>query len=300
MGNAGDCLCPDSGWGADRRTDGGHPAGGNRDALLWIWLAVTDPAALRIPRADLPVFTLLGLIAVTIFYPALFYTYAWTGVAIGTILLYLSPALVTVGAALFLREPLTRRKLVALVATFLGSALVVQLSQAGKPPGRRRRDRSGADRGGELRHVQRAGEATPGAHRIATVLAAYLMLGTLLLIGVKLLVSPATWPSPRDAITIGLLTGVLATLLPITLYTYGLSRLPASDASILLTFEPVVALILAAGVLGESLALGQWLGASSVLAGVVLLTWPRRTVKKRLASAQLSTGATAHDVPPAV
>ena len=104
------------------------------------------------------------------------------------------------------------------------------------------------------------------------------MLGTLLLIGVKLLVSPATWPSPRDAITIGLLTGVLATLLPITLYTYGLSRLPASDASILLTFEPVVALILAAGVLGESLALGQWLGASSVLAGVVLLTWPRRTV----------------------
>ena len=108
-------------------------------ALLWIWLAVTDPAALRIPRADLPVFTVLGLIAVTIFYPALFYTYAWTGVAIGTILLYLSPALVTVGAALFLREPLTRRKLVALVTTFLGSALVVQVSRRATsraaPPG---------------------------------------------------------------------------------------------------------------------------------------------------------------------
>ena len=89
-----------------------------------------------------------------------------------------------------------------------------------------------------------------------------------------------TGSPPRDTITIGLVTGVLATLLPITLYTYGLSRLPASDASILLTFEPVVALILAAGALGESLALGQWLGASSVLAGVVLLTWPRRTVNR--------------------
>ena len=122
-------------------------------ALLWIWLAVTDPAALRIPRTDLPVFTVLGLIAVTIFYPSLF-------------------------------------------------------------------------------------------------------------------------------------------------YAYGLSQLPASEASILLTFEPVVALILAAGVLGESLALGQWLGASSVLAGVLLLTWPHRPVKKRIAWAQLSTGVTAHDAPP--
>jgi drug/metabolite transporter (DMT)-like permease len=111
---------------------------------------------------------------------------------------------------------------------------------------------------------------------MATVLAAYLLMGTLLLVGVKLLVSPGTWPAPREAITIGLYTGVMTTLLPITLYTYGLSRLPASEASILLTFEPVVAFVLAAVVLGESLQAGQWLGVIAVLGGVVLLTWPSR------------------------
>ena len=92
----------------------------------------------------------------------------------------------------------------------------------------------------------------------------------------KLLVSPSTWPAPREAITIGLYTGVMTTLLPITLYTFGLSRLPASEASILLTFEPVVAFVLAAVVLGESLHAGQWLGVMAVLGGVVLLTWPGR------------------------
>jgi drug/metabolite transporter (DMT)-like permease len=111
---------------------------------------------------------------------------------------------------------------------------------------------------------------------MATVLAAYLLLGTLLLIGLKLLVSPTAWPAPQEAITIGLSTGVLTTLFPIALYTFGLSRLPASEASILLTFEPVVAFVLAAVVLGESLHAGQWLGVVAVFGGVVLLTWPGR------------------------
>src|SRR4051812_36532215 len=49
---------------------------GTATLLLWLWLAIVDPAALRIPRSDLPLLALLGLIAVTIFYPALFYAYA--------------------------------------------------------------------------------------------------------------------------------------------------------------------------------------------------------------------------------
>src|SRR5215203_4372851 len=115
------------------------------------------------------------------------------------------------------------------------------------------------------------------------------LLGTLLLIGLKLVVAPQTWPAPREALSIGIYTGVMTTLVPITLFTFGLSRLPSGDATILLTFEPVVAFVLAAAVLGESLDAGQWLGAVAVLGGVVLLTmrgrspirtgvaWPRRS-----------------------
>ncbi len=246
--------------------------------LLWLWLAATDPSALRIPRAELPAFTLLGAIAVTVFYPALFYAYQWTSVSVATTLLYLSPTLVTLGAAVFLGEPLTGRKLIALVSTFLGSALVVQAYQPENLRGSAAGIGLGLIAAATYGTYSVLGKKLLARHQMATVLAAYLMLGTLLLIGVKLLVSPTVWPAPREAITIGLSTGVLTTLLPIILYTFGLSRLPASEASILLTFEPVVAFVLAAIVLGESLHAGQWLGVMAVLGGVMLLTWPGRAL----------------------
>jgi drug/metabolite transporter (DMT)-like permease len=244
--------------------------------LLWGWLLVSNPDALRIPRAALPGCALLGLIAITIYYPALFYAYAWTSVAVGTVLLYLSPALVAVGAAVFLGEPLTRRKLIALATTFVGCALVVQLYQPTNLTASAAGIGMGLIAAASYGTYSVLGKKLLAQYAMATVLAAYLLCGTLLLIGVKLLMAPGTWPAPREALAIGLVTGVLATLAPITLYTYGLRRLPASEASILLTFEPVIAFILAAAVLGESLAAGQWLGAISVLAGVILLSVPAR------------------------
>ncbi len=94
------------------------------------------------------------------------------------------------------------------------------------------------------------------------------------------MLSPTEWPALRDVLLVAGYTGLVTTLIPLTLYTIGLRRLPSSEASILSTFEPVVALVLAATVLGETMAAGQWLGALCVLAGVTLLSWrwgqPRR------------------------
>ena len=131
--------------------------------VLWVWLAVTDPGALRIPKASLPAFTLLGAIAVTIFYPALFYTYQWTSVSVATTLLYLSPTLVTLGAALFLGEPFTAGKLIALVTTFFGSALVVQVYQPENLRGSAAGIGLRPDRRGHVRDVQRARQEASGA-----------------------------------------------------------------------------------------------------------------------------------------
>jgi drug/metabolite transporter (DMT)-like permease len=238
---------------------------------------VTDRSALNIPRPDLPAFAVLGLVAITIFYPALFYAYAWTSVSVATTLLYLAPALVTLGAAAFLGEALTRGKSMALVLTFLGSALVVQVTQPANLTGNAAGIALGLVSAASYATYSLLGKHLLRRHRMATVMAAYLLLGTLLLLALKLIVAPSTWPVPREALTIGLYTGMMTTLVPITLFTFGLSRLPSGDATILLTFEPVVAFVLAAVVLGESLNAGQWLGAAAVLAGVVLLACHGRT-----------------------
>ena len=166
------------------------------------------------------------------------------------------------------------------MTTFVGCALVVQVYEPANVRGSAAGIGMGLIAAATYGTYSVFGKLPSAQHPLATVLATYLLCGTLMLIAVKLLVSPATWPTPREAITIGLVTGVLATLAPITLYTYGLSLLPASEASILLTFEPVVAFVLAAMVLGESFALGQWLGAISVLAGVLFLTVPTHASRR--------------------
>ena len=57
------------------------------------------------------------------------------------------------------------------------------------------------------------------------------------------------------------------------LYNFGVSRLPASQASGFTNLLPVFTLIFAALLLGESLAPAQYAAAALVFAGVALSQW---------------------------
>lgn len=243
--------------------------------LIWVWALVKDRAALRLAPDQLPNFILFGFLSVTVNYLALIYAIEETSVAVGTVLLYVAPALVTLGAARFLGERITPQKIVALALTFGGVVLVVRAYDPA--------NLTVSPAGFSLGLLAAAGYASYSLfgkpllvhHRPATVLAYNLLLGAIGLIATKLILSPTEWPAPRDALVVASYTGLVTTLVPLTLYTIGLRGLPSSEASILSTFEPVVALILAATVLGETLAAGQWLGAACVMAGVILLSWRR-------------------------
>ena len=60
------------------------------------------------------------------------------------------------------------------------------------------------------------------------------------------------------------------------LYTLSLAYLPASVANLIATLEPVVTAVLAYLLLGERLALPQWLGGILVMVGVLLLRLEER------------------------
>ncbi|MFI5371781.1 MAG: EamA family transporter [Candidatus Eisenbacteria bacterium] len=66
--------------------------------------------------------------------------------------------------------------------------------------------------------------------------------------------------------------GMFSTLVPFTLFYRGLDRMPAAEASVVATLEPVVALLSAWLFLGEALTLRQWFGAALVLAASLLAT----------------------------
>ncbi len=64
--------------------------------------------------------------------------------------------------------------------------------------------------------------------------------------------------------------GGLVTLVAFGCYNWGLSRLPASRASLFLNLIPVIAVLIGWGLLGESLTVGQSLSVLAVIGGVLL------------------------------
>ena len=247
--------------------------------LLWGWLAITDRTALRVAWADLPRLIGFGMGSLGLMYLALFTAFDLTSVAVGTVLLYLAPALVTVGAALFLHEPLTRRKLIALIATFSGCLLVVELYQPQNLVGNALGIAWGLVAAAAYAAYSLGAKPLLARYRPVTVLAYALLPAAVGLLAVKLLTAPDAWPSPGGLLAIGVYGGIVVTIAPYGLYMLALRRLPSSEASIVATLEPAVAVVLAGALLGERLAPLQMLGTIGILGGVVLLAWPASTAE---------------------
>jgi drug/metabolite transporter (DMT)-like permease len=262
--------------------------------ILWLWLALRSPQSLQVQRSALPGLAGYGLWAITLFYAAVSYGMAGTSASVGTTILYLAPALVTVGGAIWLGEPLIGRKIVALVMSFLGILLVVRLydpgNLAGTPVGFAWILLAALVYAG----YSLFGKSLLGRHSPATILAWYLLFGTIGLLLVKLAVSPGEWPPAGQLIPMALVLGVLTTLLPTSLYLFAMTRLPSSEASILSAVEPVVAVSIAATLLGERLQPLQMAGGVLVLASVVLLNLggQRRRIRSEMTRpvAETATG----------
>ncbi len=251
--------------------------------VLGAWLLVQDRDAFRIRPADLPFTIGFGILTVTIFYLALIFTFSGTSVAVGTLLLYLAPAMVVLGARLFLGEPLTRARLGALGVSFLGCLLVVQVYRLEALRGSLTGITFGLISATSYAAYSLMGKPLLRRYRVQTVLLYHLMIGTAGLIVVKLLVSPLAWPDVKGILLIGGYTGMVTTLAPIALYTVGLRALPTGDASILAMLEPVVALVLATVILGERLGIWQIVGAALILGAMSLLARQGPTAKRSAA-----------------
>ena len=249
--------------------------------LLGLYLAIARRDGLRVARCDLPRLALLGLVYIAIFYPALIYTYELTSVPVGTALLYLFPAFVALASARWFGEALTRRKLLALGLCLLGTFIVVAPWQGGQvsPLG----VLLGVVSAATYAYYSVFSRPLLRVYHFTTVLFYTLAIGCLGLLPLQLFATPAgappgfvgipVLPDAWTTLRIALVVGVLVTLLPLSLYTIALSRLPAGNVAIAATIEPALSIIFAALILGQFLGAVQILGAALVVGGVVVLAW---------------------------
>ena len=181
------------------------------------------------------------------------------------LLLYVYPTLVCLLAAAFLGDRLTRRTLALLAVSFAGIALTL-----------------GGGHGTAIGFALALGGAL--FYSVYIVVGARELKGTdpLAATTVICLAAAATlrfaslWRTPQFPTAAGgwipvILIALVSTVLAILAFFAGLKRVGAATASIVSTLEPVVTVVLAWLVLGESLAAIQVLGAVLVLGSAAWL-----------------------------
>lgn len=187
------------------------------------------------------------------------------------LLLYLYPVFVTILAAIFLHERLTPVKLGALVLCSLGTALTVGGGH-GQPLGMVLAVASALIYSG---YIVVGARLTKGVDARAT--AALVCLAATISFGAMAAVRmsqglPLRWPAGSGGWAALVAIAVCSTVIAILAFFAGLQRLGAGRASMLSTLEPVVTVLLAAVLLGETLTAPQLAGGVLILAGVVWLS----------------------------
>ena len=182
------------------------------------------------------------------------------------LLLYLYPTFVAILSVIFLKNRLTRLKLIALALATFGAALTAN------------------PQGGDWTGVALAISA-------AAIYSVYIIVGAGVMrqvspvqsstvifasagavYGVFTLIGGAHWPATSNGWTAVGAVVIVATVIPVFTFLAGLQRIGPTDASMLSTLEPVVTVILAALLFGEALSALTLLGGALILAAVVLLT----------------------------
>jgi len=191
-------------------------------------------------------------------------------VGTAAILLYSSPAFVTLLAWIFLKESLGASRILALALTFGGIFLVVVAYDLGSLEVTPFVLATGLLSGLTYGLYSIFGKPLTGRLGPATILSYALGFGTVLLVLAALPTLHTLIGLSLGSYALLFMLAVVHTSLAFGLYTVGLKRLDAGQAAIVATVEPVVAGAIGVVLLGEALTAPKLLGALLVLAGAAL------------------------------
>jgi len=239
--------------------------------LLFGTTALFDLKKLKIKISDIPFFAAYGFLSVTLTFILFFYAIKFTTVAVATILLYTFPAWVLILSIFILNEKLDKNKIMALLFTFCGCILVVQVYDPSALKFNWKGIIYGLLCGLGAGSYTLFGKKATFKYDSLTIVSYALGFGALFLL---LFSSPHTIFEKSYPATAWLWIFTLAivpTIFGYSLYTKGLKYLEAGKAGIVATWEVVIASLLAFIVFGEKLTLLQILGALLIFWGIFII-----------------------------
>lgn len=206
---------------------------------------------------------------------------AYVSAGLERIILFLYPTMVVMLSAMLFKQPVGRRELFALAASYAGVGLVVGHDLNMPLPGTDKTMlgavlifASALTYAGYLvysgRMIPRVG---------ASAFTAYTMLSATLASGVHFAATEhtvAVTDLPMQVYALSLLMAVVATVLPAILLNAGIHRLGSNRASLVSSVGPVSTIYLAYAFLGEDITWLQLVGTGLVMVGVLAITVGRK------------------------
>lgn len=235
------------------------------------YLLVKDRGLLKVRLRDLWIFAGTGIISLSLFNWCYFSVIQQSQASVAVVLLYTSPIFVMLMSAVFFRERITKRKVIALVIAFAGCVLV-----AGLLGGSYRLSLPvllmGVGSGFFYATYSIFGRVALQRYDTLTVTAYTFLFATLGTLPFGDLPGAGKLLAADPGLILWCLgIAFFCTVLPYLFYTSGLRGLEAGKAAVLATAEPLVGTVIGVALFGEPFGPTKALGILCILASMVIL-----------------------------
>ncbi|MEZ0391283.1 MAG: DMT family transporter [Pseudobdellovibrionaceae bacterium] len=235
--------------------------------ILWVGLLIFQPRLIRLSLKQILISCALGIGGYAVFSTLYFKSIEGISVPLAALLLFTFPIFVNLGAHFILKHRMTKLQSLSLLLTCLGLGILLW--------------------GPMVVHSKKAVFFGLGAAFVYSIyvlvsgqvqqkvapLSSSLYVITSTALALFLFHQPSLSKIPNMStvqMTCILGLAIFSTIGPLTFFLAGLQRLPSSQASIIVTVEPVVATFAAGLILNERLTSFQMLGAGIIITALIL------------------------------
>ncbi|MFB4166273.1 DMT family transporter [Alteribacillus sp. JSM 102045] len=233
-------------------------------------LCFIRPYLIKIHLRDLPHFIGLGVVSIALFNWCYFTVMEQSSLSVAVVLLYTSPVFVALLSRFIFQELLTISKIIAILLTLTGCALVAGLVPAGAGGLTEGSLFIGFASGFFCALYSIIGKFVSRKYHSITITAYSMLCGSVVLFPSSGIVN--NWEPFTELPVWGFALGsvLVSTILAYVLYTMGLKYIESSHAAILSTVEPIVAIMVGVTLFHDQLTSWQSVGIALVFSSILL------------------------------
>lgn len=237
---------------------------------MLVFLIIYDKRLLIIRLKDIWIFFGTGVCSILFFNYCYFTCINLTSLSVAAILLYTAPAFVMIFSYFLFREKFTGKKLISLIMTFAGCALVTGIMENNNISINGIIVGLGAGVGYALYSIFGKFALERGYNSMTITIYTFLAatIGTLFIADNTLIYNTVTKDMGIAMLSVAF--GIISTVLPYLFYTMGLRYVENGKASIIASIEPVTATILGFLIYQENISVGGIIGICMVITALII------------------------------